>query len=49
MPRISRARRAQLQYRAAQIRQQGQRAAWDVAVIAEEIARQLPEVKPLEV
>lgn len=49
MPRISRARRAQLQHRAAQIRQRGQRAGWDVATIAEEIARQLPEVKPLEV
>ncbi len=49
MPRISRARRAEFQHRAAQIRQRGQRAGWDVAVIAEEIARQLPEVKPLEV
>lgn len=49
MPRISRARRAELQHRAAQIRQQGQRAAWDIATIAEEIARQLPEVTPLEV
>ena len=53
MPRISRARRAELQYRlqyrAAQIRQRGQRAGWDVAIIAEEITRQLPEVKPLEV
>ncbi len=49
MPRISRARRAQFQHRAAQIRQQGQRAAWDVATIADEIARQLPEVTPLEV
>ncbi|MGH3868063.1 MAG: hypothetical protein ACRDQ4_18455 [Pseudonocardiaceae bacterium] len=48
MPRISRARRAQLQHRAAQIRQRGQRADWDVATIAEEIARQLPELKPLE-
>ncbi|MBV9142620.1 MAG: hypothetical protein JO115_17195 [Pseudonocardiales bacterium] len=49
MPRISRARRAELQHCAAQIRQQGQRAGWDVAIIAEEIARQLPDVKPLEV
>lgn len=49
MPRISRARRAELQHRAAQIRQRGQRAGWDVAIIAEEIARKLPEVKPLEV
>jgi hypothetical protein len=49
MPRISRARRAELQHRAAQIRQRGQRAGWEVAIIAEEIARQLPEVKPLEV
>jgi hypothetical protein len=49
MPRISRARRAELRHRAAKIRQQGQRAGWDVAIIAEEIARQLPEVKPLEV
>ncbi|MGH3888253.1 MAG: hypothetical protein ACRDSZ_17090 [Pseudonocardiaceae bacterium] len=48
MPRISRARRAELQHCAAQIRQRGQRADWDVATIAEEIARQLPEVKPLE-
>ncbi len=48
MPRISRARRAHLQHRAAQIRHRGQRAGWDVATIAEEIARQLPEVKPLE-
>ncbi|MGH3696038.1 MAG: hypothetical protein ACRDRX_18950 [Pseudonocardiaceae bacterium] len=48
MPRISRARRAEFQHRAAQIRQQGQRAAWDVATIASEIARQLPEVTPLE-
>ena len=49
MLRISRARRAELQRRAAQIRQRGQRADWDVAAIAEEIARQLPDVKPLEV
>jgi hypothetical protein len=49
MSRISRARRAEFQHRAAQIRQWGQRADWDVATIAEEIACQLPEVKPLEV
>jgi hypothetical protein len=49
MPRISRARRAELAHRAARIRQQGQRADWDVTAIAEEIARQLPELKPLEV
>jgi hypothetical protein len=49
MQRISRARRAELQHRAAQIRQRGQRANWDVPTIAEEIARLLPEVKPLEV
>ncbi|MGH3830641.1 MAG: hypothetical protein ACRDRS_09370 [Pseudonocardiaceae bacterium] len=49
MPRISRARRAELQHRAAQIRQQGQSAGWDVAIIAEEITRQLPEMNALEV
>jgi tetratricopeptide (TPR) repeat protein len=49
MPRISRAHRAELAHRAARIRQQGQRADWDVTAIAEEIARQLPELKPLEV
>ena len=49
MSRISRARRAEFQHRAAQIRQRGQRADWDVATIAQEIACQLPEVKPLEV
>jgi hypothetical protein len=49
MARISRARRAELAHRAAHIRRQGQRADWDVAIIANEIARQLPELKALEV
>ncbi|SDX99793.1 hypothetical protein SAMN05216215_101892 [Saccharopolyspora shandongensis] len=49
MLRISRARRAELAHRAAHIRRRGQRADWDVATIADEIARQLPELKALEV
>lgn len=48
MPSISRAHRAELVHRAAHIRRQGQRADWDVATIAGEIAQQLPELKLLE-
>lgn len=49
MPRISRARRAELAHQAASIRCHGQRADWDVATIADEIVRQVPELTPLEV
>ncbi|WP_245560090.1 hypothetical protein [Actinopolyspora halophila] len=49
MAKVSRAHRAALAERAAHIRQQGQRANWDVAAIAAEMTRRLPELAALEV
>ena len=48
MSKISRSRRAQIQDRAQQVRQQGQLAGWSVARIAAAILGDLPEVRPLE-
>lgn len=49
MPRISRADRAELAQKAAHIRRHGQRADWDVATIADEIVRHVPELAPLKI
>lgn len=48
MSQIGRSRRAQIQGRAQQIRQQGQLAGWSVARIAAAILSDLPDVHPLE-
>lgn len=48
MSTISRSKRAQIQARAQQVRQQGQLAGWSVARIAVAILDDLPEVRPLE-
>ena len=48
MSKISRSRRAQIQSRARQVRQQGQLAGWSVARIAAAILSDLPDVRPLE-
>lgn len=49
MPRISRTRRAELAHQAADIRRRGQRVGWDIAAIADEIVRHVPELTSLEV
>jgi hypothetical protein len=48
MSKISRARRAQIQRKASQIRRHGQMAGWDPTRITGAILAELPEVSPLE-
>lgn len=48
MPRISRARRAEIQRQAQLVRQHGQRVGWDVERIVETILARFPDVAPLE-
>ncbi|MEV8637606.1 XRE family transcriptional regulator [Streptosporangium sp. NPDC051023] len=48
MARVSRARRAELQRQAHQIRSSGQRARWDVERIATAIHTEVPDILPLE-
>jgi hypothetical protein len=48
MAKINRARRAELQRAATQIRRDGQRARWSVERIAATILADLPDILPLE-